>query len=172
MNTTDVAKLLGVSSSTVQRWIKQLELPMERNDRGHYSFTREDIVMLKTIQEQVQNGTLLQELAASKEKKPRTAIIKRQESDPRLEKLLFKVGELDRRLNEKADSVASYQLLQHRREIEELQSVVKQLTERIEKLEEKDENICHSLEKTPASDSINVVRKSRKKNIISLLLGF
>ncbi|WML48042.1 MerR family transcriptional regulator [Neobacillus sp. PS3-34] len=172
MNTTDVAKLLGVSSSTVQRWIKQLELPMERNDRGHYSFTREDIVMLKTIQEQVQNGTLLQELAAAKEKKPRTAIIKRQESDPRLEKLLFKVGELDRRLNEKADSVASYQLLQHRREIEELQSVVKQLTERIEKLEEKDENVCHNLEKIPASDTINVVRKSKKKNIISLLLGF
>jgi chromosome-anchoring protein RacA len=43
MNTSEVAKLLGVSTSTIQRWVKQLELPMERNERGHYHFSSEDI---------------------------------------------------------------------------------------------------------------------------------
>ena len=49
MNTSEVAKLLGVSSSTIQRWVKQLELPMERNERGHYHFNQEDIDLLKNI---------------------------------------------------------------------------------------------------------------------------
>lgn len=58
MNTNEVAKLLGVSASTIQRWIKQLQLPMERNERGHYHFSQEDIELLKEIHEQLQNGTL------------------------------------------------------------------------------------------------------------------
>ncbi|MCL6573756.1 MAG: helix-turn-helix domain-containing protein, partial [Bacillus sp. (in: Bacteria)] len=43
MNTSEVAKLLGVSSSTVQRWVKQLRLPMEKNDRFHYHFNSDYI---------------------------------------------------------------------------------------------------------------------------------
>lgn len=43
MNSSEVAKHLGVSTSTVQRWVKQLNLPMERNERGHYTFKEEDL---------------------------------------------------------------------------------------------------------------------------------
>ena len=39
MNTNMVASELGVSAKTVQRWVKQLNLPAERNELGHYSFT-------------------------------------------------------------------------------------------------------------------------------------
>lgn len=43
MNTNMVASELGVSAKTVQRWVKQLNLPAERNELGHYSFTTEDV---------------------------------------------------------------------------------------------------------------------------------
>ena len=54
MNTSEVAKLLGVSASTIQRWVKQLGLPMEKNERGHYYFCSDDINLLKEIHEQLQ----------------------------------------------------------------------------------------------------------------------
>lgn len=50
MNTNMVASELGVSAKTVQRWVKQLNLPAERNELGHYSFTAEDVKVLKSVQ--------------------------------------------------------------------------------------------------------------------------
>ncbi|MDP4171393.1 MAG: MerR family transcriptional regulator [Bacillota bacterium] len=172
MNTVEVAKLLGVSSSTVQRWVKQLDLPMERNDRGHYSFNEGDINILKTIQEQVQNGTLLQEIAVAKEQKVRKGTGKNVENEQIFESLLFKVNDLERSVNEKADSVASYQLLQHRQEIEELQKTVTELNVRIEKLEAgQKEGKMTPFDQPLISDQMMVNRKQKKKNIISMLLG-
>lgn len=69
MNTSEVAKLLGVSPSTVQRWVKQLGLPMEKNERGHYYFNDVDIDQLKEIHEQLQSGTLIQDITPIKEKR-------------------------------------------------------------------------------------------------------
>ena len=43
LNTKSVAEMLGISTRTVQRWVKQLNLNMERNDLGHFIFTEENI---------------------------------------------------------------------------------------------------------------------------------
>src|SRR3954451_20932720 len=135
MNTSEVAKLLGVSTSTIQRWVKQLELPMERNERGHYHFSSEDIEVLQKIHEQLQNGTLIQEIAPIKEKKsPRKGAVKAVE-DEAIEKLITKVKEIEIDINSKADAVVSYQLLQHRREIEDLQAQVNELTGQLENIQ-------------------------------------
>ncbi|TDK58823.1 MerR family transcriptional regulator [Bacillus salipaludis] len=168
MNTSEVSKLLGVSSSTIQRWVKQLELPMERNERGHYFFKDEDIALLKKIQEQIQNGALLQDIAPVQEKKPRRGIVKAVENDHAIEKLFAKVSELEISLNEKADSVASYQLLQHRREIEELQSQVKALNLQLETLQKQVTELS-----TPVQTEIVHFQKKKpkKKNIVSMLFG-
>ncbi|MEH7097056.1 MerR family transcriptional regulator [Neobacillus vireti] len=173
MNTSEVAKLLGVSSSTIQRWVKQLELPMEKNERGHYHFSSKDIQQLKEIHEKLQTGTLLHEISPVGEKRSiRKGTIKAVENDQVMEKLIGKVKELELSLHAKADSVASYQLLQHRREIEELQDQVKNLTQQVEHLQSKLNELTPPLlpEKPLVFDQTKAKRK--KKNFMSSLLGF
>lgn len=172
MNTSEVAKLLGVSASTIQRWVKQLELPMERNERGHYLFNQENIGMVKNIQIQIQNGTLLQDIAPSHEKNPRKGTIKAIENNRAIDKLYSKLSELEKSINSKADSVASYQLLQHRQEIEDLQNQVKKLTQQLETVQNQLNEIINptQLEKPTVFDNSKTKRK--KKNIVSSLFGF
>jgi chromosome-anchoring protein RacA len=173
MNTSEVARLLGVSASTIQRWVKQLELPMERNERGHYHFNNEDIDLLKNIQTQIQNGTLLQEIAPVQEKKTRKGTVKAApENNSELERLYSIITELETKVNSKADSVASYQLLQHRREIEDLQSQVIKLTKQVE-------NLQSQLQEFKTSDLpgkplvLDQGKHNRKKkNFVSSLFGF
>lgn len=173
MNTSEVAKLLGVSSSTIQRWVKQLKLPMERNERGHYFFNNEDIEVLKKIQEQIQNGAILQEIAPLQEKKPRKGAVNVVEDDQALEKLFKKVSELELSLYAKADSVASYQLLQHRNEIEELQIQVKELSHQLETLQSQLKELKNPHFIEPLTFEQNKPKKkTKKKNIVSELFGF
>ncbi|MDN3018732.1 MerR family transcriptional regulator [Paenibacillus sp. BSR1-1] len=172
MNTSEAAKLLGVSTSTIQRWVKQLDLPMERNERGHYHFNDKDIKVLQEIHEQLQSGTLIQEIVPVKEKKiPRKGIVNSTEKNETFEKLLEKVNKLEMGLHAKADSVASYQLLQHRREIEELQQQIKELTQLVETLQTEMNEMKRppQIEKPLVLDNGKVKRK--KKSFVSSLLG-
>lgn len=174
MNTSEVAKLLGVSASTVQRWVKLMELPMEKNDRGHYHFNNKDIELLKEIHEQLQNGILLQDIAPVMEKRGiRKGAVKRSgEKETAIEMLVTKVSELEINLNTKADSVASYQLLQHRREIDDLQNQVTQLSLELERLQIqiKAMSTPTQIDKPLVLNDGKVRRK--KKNIVSSLFGF
>ncbi|PLR81750.1 MerR family transcriptional regulator [Bacillus sp. V33-4] len=173
MNTTAVAKLLGVSSSTIQRWVKQLDLHMQRNDLGHYSFTEDDIKLLAGIKEQVQNGVLLQEVTVTVQR-PRKGTVKGQLENKDTEKLLSKVSYLESRLEEKADNVVSYQLLQHRSEIEELQNEVMSLTDRIEALEASQIHTDqhHAPEKKLVFEQSTLLKRPKKRKLISSLFGF
>nr|WP_263326184.1 MerR family transcriptional regulator [Neobacillus sp. Marseille-Q6967] len=172
MYTSEVANLLGVSASTVQRWVKQLQLPMERNERGHYLFNNEDIDLLKNIQIQIQNGTLLQDITPVKEKKVRKAAVKKDENNVAFERLFAIVTKLEAKIETKADEVATYQLLQHRREIEELQNQVKTLTSQVKRLESELNEITKPAlpDKPLVLDQGKVKRK--KKNFVSSLFGF
>lgn len=172
MNTSEVANLLGVSSSTIQRWVKQLELPMERNERGHYYFCNDDIELLRSIQAQIQNGALLQEIAPVKEKKTRKGAVKAVENNAAVERLFSIVTELEAKVNSKADSVTSYQLLQHRREIEDLQGQIKNLSNQVVQLQTQLNKLL-----PPASHDTPFAfnqdkGKRKKKNFVSSLFGF
>lgn len=174
MNTSTVSKLLGVSPSTIKRWIKHLDLNMERNDQGHYLFSDEDIELLKKIQEQLCNGMVLQDIEVDEEKiRRRTLQSHGGDSVAGNEKLLAKVDELEKRLDNKADSVTSYQLLQHRREIEELQQEVKLLHERLAALEK----LQGEMKKNRSADLLvfdqsQAMKKPKKKKLLSMLFGF
>lgn len=170
MNTNEVAKLLGVSQSTIQRWVKQLDLPMEKNDRGHYIFSPEDIELIKSIQIQIQNGTLLQDIPPLHAKKERKGIIKMKDNN-HLAELTSKVSLLEKKIDGKADSVAAYQLLQHRREIEDLQSQVLTLLKRVETLEMQNISIQPN-ENSFINDQPRANKKEKKKNIVSSLFSF
>ena len=178
MNTSYVAKLLGVSSSTIQRWVKQLNLEMERNEMGHYSFTEEDLAVFKVIHKQLQNGTILQDVQLARIH-PRHANVKIVKNEPMenesgSQKLLDRVAMLERLVQSKADSVVSYQLLTHRREIEELEKEVNRLQVRLDALENKqaDSPRNPSLQQPLVLDQEKKAPKSRKRNILTLLFGF
>ncbi|PLR95138.1 MerR family transcriptional regulator [Bacillus sp. T33-2] len=173
MNTSAVAKLLGVSPSTIQRWVKQAGLQMVRNELGHYMFTEEKIEILRRMQQQINNGALLQDLTVP-DKKTRKGSAQITENNLAAEKVLTRMTELEKKLDGKADDIVSYQILQHRREIEELQNQIKKLSERLEMLEEKPVEPI----KLPISDKLQAVPDSkpaknpRKRNFFGISLGF
>ncbi|MBT2641318.1 MerR family transcriptional regulator [Bacillus sp. ISL-41] len=173
MNTSAVAKLLGVSPSTIQRWVKQANLQMERTELGHYQFSEESIEVLKDIKDQLNNGVLLQDLKI-KGRKHRKAAIPAVKPDFSVEKLMKRMEEIENRLDRKADEVVSYQILQHRREIEELQNEIGRLKELITGMAEaaaQQEKLAME-ENQPSLSPISPLRKFRKRNIISSFFGF
>lgn len=165
MNTKAVAKLLGISTSTVQRWVKQLNLEMERNELGHFVFSENDIELLKKVKQQLHEGVLLQDISIHLPK--RTGIVKETPADEIIDELMQKVKDLEIGINQKADAVVSYQILQHRREMEELQEQISLLTKRVKQLE------ILLKEKTEiAASSESVGEKPRKKkNFFGFIFG-
>ncbi|WP_191559963.1 MerR family transcriptional regulator [Metabacillus idriensis] len=172
MNTSEVAKLLGVSPKTVQRWVKQLNLQMERNELGHYLFTDEDISTLRDIKEQLNQGILFQEVKVAEKKPARKGLVKAdaQENIPAFQEILQKLAELDQKVNSKADGVVSYQLLQHRREIEELNGRIAELESKIESLEKQKEK--HPKEQALVFDHSSIPKKQKRRNLISSIFSF
>lgn len=175
MNSSEVAKILGVSTSTVQRWVKQLNLPMERNDRGHYTFTKDDLPILENIRDQIQNGALLQEIAPLKTSTPRKGTVKSVEASPDFEKLMMMFSEMERKIDSKADSVASYQLIQHRKEIEELQSQVAELAAALEEMGHREPELKELVtdQPVPLDKSLGMPgKRKKKKKTFSTFFGF
>lgn len=138
MNTSVVAKKIGVSPKTIQRWIKQLELPMERNELGHYMFGNEDVSLLEDIHSQLQKGIPMNEIQEKVRKKKTAKRGSDHVSNEWMEKAFEKITELEHLINKKADDVVSYQLLLQRNEIEELTSRLGQLEKRIAELEKRE----------------------------------
>src|SRR5690606_28741563 len=75
MNTTAVAEMLGVSASTVQRWVKHLGLEMQRNEYGHYVYSEEDIEKLKKFQQELHKGGTAPKSAVKKKERKGTAVL-------------------------------------------------------------------------------------------------
>ena len=170
MNTNEVSKLLGVSPKTVLRWVTQLRLEIERTPLNHYRFSERDVALLHQVQEQLKNGTLLQNIEVH-EKKVRKAKVSNKPprgENKKYDKLVERIEHLERKLSTKADDVVSYQILQHRNEIEELQSVVCQLTQQIETLQTKLE-VASQADCFLTFDEAASTEKSKKKPFFSTL---
>lgn len=146
MNTTLFAKRLGVSTKTVHRWIKQFQLDCRKNEHGHYVFDEEDVIHFKSIQQKVHENMAENQDSTPKPVRRATAVKTTHEPaeapDVReqLESLESRVKANEKKLEEKADEVVSYQILQHRKEIEELQQKVKKLEEMLTFFEKEKEH--------------------------------
>ena len=92
MNTSEVSKLLGVSHSTINRWISQLKLDIDRTALGHYRFSEEDIALLQQIKEQLQSGIILQNIQIG-EKKVRKATVSSKQAASDVNKIVEKLQE-------------------------------------------------------------------------------
>ncbi|MGG0719417.1 MerR family transcriptional regulator [Robertmurraya massiliosenegalensis] len=166
MNTGAVSKLLGVSSSTVQRWVKHLGLEMERNEFGHYQYTEADLETLNEFKEQIQNGVPIQQIQVKKQTRRGSVKLQKEHYS-----LSDKVNKLERSIENKADSVVTYQLLQHRSEIEELKGEIEKLTKQIDEL--------HTLlHQQPSHVNVQtephreLSKKQKKKTVFHTIFGF
>ncbi|TKC19326.1 MerR family transcriptional regulator [Robertmurraya kyonggiensis] len=166
MNTSAISRMLGVSSSTVQRWVKHLGLKMERNEFGHYLYSEEDVQILKEFKQQLQDGVPFQDIQVTK--KVRRGSRNMQRTDEPDQGFLERLKEVERKVESKADSVVSYQLLQHRREIEDLKKEIESLNLQIKELLDRTNQVEEN--QTESTEPILVTRK-RKKVFLSLL-GF
>lgn len=161
--------MLGVSSSTVQRWVKHLGLEMERNEFGHYVYDDEDIELLKEFKQQLQNGVPIQNIVMEKKTRKGYGKIKaNHEQQPQNEELLKKLTELEKNIENKADSVVTYQLLQHRNEIEELKNQIEKLNQQIETLTVR----AQEEEKLAESAAAQEMVKPKRKGMFSSIFGF
>ena len=175
MNTSAVAKLLNVSHSTIQRWVTQLGMDVERNQQGHYQFSNEDIALLRAVQDQLNEGMILQKITIS-DKRTKKGKVKNASSlshqagtNAGDERITERISRLETGLETKADAVVSYQLLQHRRELEEMQQTVKNLEKRIMELESAETARSDYLR---AAEEAAASKKTKKKPLFKNLLTY
>lgn len=168
MSTAAVAKSLGVSRRTLMRWVDQLNLQLAKNELGHYQFSEEDIQTLKQMQED--------QSSVSPQPKEQTrkglVMTKPVVSEDKIVNLTNQIEELEQKIQRKADDVVSYQLLQHRKEMEELVKTIEKLEHRIEELEKMQTKPEFAKDSALVFDHGQATKKPRRKGLISSILGF
>ncbi|MFC0470239.1 chromosome-anchoring protein RacA [Halalkalibacter kiskunsagensis] len=143
MKTKEVSEQLGVNPTTVQRWAKYFGLVCETNEHGHYLFTTEHVNVMKEVQDQLQQGKRMRDIQLTgyepnmQQEKNTQTMVQSAVYEEKLEEVMNRVQELDRKLSQKADDVVSYQLLKHRTELDDMMSLIKSLEERLIKMERK-----------------------------------
>jgi chromosome-anchoring protein RacA len=136
LKTSSVAKRLGVSPKTIQRWVKKYNVPCQKNEAGHYVFDAEAVALLEQIK--FEQGAALEPcINQENPQHPFSADeLFNVYIEPQLNEFTSRLQNIEKKLNEKADDIVSVQLLHHRREIEELASQLHSLEQRLAHLEE------------------------------------
>lgn len=172
MSTAAVAKLLGVSRRTLMRWVNQSDMQLDKNELGHYQFSDEDVKRLKQIQEQTNNQSSQQ--ITQLEATSRKGTVKNMSSLDvnKVDALNERVDELERKIRSKAEDVVSYQLLQHRREMEELLNKISTLEKKVAELENAQQKRESIKDHVLVFDQSPPPTKPRRKNLISSIFSF
>lgn len=171
-----IAKKLGVSPKAVVRIAQQLNLTI-KNKYGHFIFTQGDLDLMleyhRSQMDQPQNSQTTQKPSSNDVEKLKTQIntIVQNTSSNDFEQLTAQFTTITRRLDrmeeqmqDKANDVVTYQLLQHRREIEEM-------LERIQKLEaalKKEEPIYITPDAKPTYER---EKKPKRRKMIFSIFG-
>ncbi|MBA2871350.1 chromosome-anchoring protein RacA [Anoxybacillus calidus] len=150
LKTSSVAKRLGVSPKTVQRWIKKYNIPCPRNEAGHYVFDAETITLLEQIKFE-QGAALEEESDMDIETTAKETLypddIFETHVKPHIEEMTARLQSVERKLEQKADDVVSFQVLQHRKEIDELVEHIQKLESRIVQLEQANRHLAAEQER-------------------------
>ncbi|WP_282936901.1 MerR family transcriptional regulator [Paenibacillus sp. RC67] len=168
VSTKEVAQILGVSPTTIKRWVAFFQGWFQKDELGHYIYSPEDVERLKHIHEQLQQGKTMQAIMSSDTNslKPSKAF---ETSPPSYEtdELLQRITQLELQLAQKADDIVSMQILQHRTELEEIRKTVQTLAEDLESIQRSlsrhSERTLASLRETP--------KANKKKSFISALFS-
>ncbi|EMA6344261.1 chromosome segregation protein [Bacillus cytotoxicus] len=151
-----IAKKLGVNPKAVVRIAQQLNLTIQKNKYGHYIFTKSDFdQMLEYHRSQMEQDSTSQTKSSNE-----------------IEQLVIQLNTITKRLDhieeqmqDKANDVVTYQLLQHRREMEEMLTKIEKLETSIQKEE--------PVYITPDSQSTyEREKKPKRRKMILSMFGF
>jgi chromosome-anchoring protein RacA len=167
--TREIAKAIHVNPSTVQRWIKYFNLAYNVNSNGHFEIPNTTYDQLKVIYAQMKQGKKLSDVCLVEEAKgsaqtKKVAMIPAIQVEQKMEELLNQLDQLERKVRNKADDVVEYQILHQRKEINELNKIITQLSTRINILEDQLVN------KSSSSATLN--ESSGKKRRLAGIFSF
>ncbi|WP_459503018.1 chromosome segregation protein [Bacillus sp. C1] len=151
-----IAKRLGVSPKAVVRIAQQLNLSIKKNKYGHFIFTQNDLdKMLEYHRSQI-------EPTSSPTIEPS---IDFEKFVTQLNTITHRLNRIEEKMQDKADDVVNYQLLQHRRELEEMMDKIQKLEAALEKKEQ----IYITPDITPTYER---EEKPKRRKMIFSIFGF
>lgn len=168
-STRDVAVKLGVSTTTVKRWVAFFQGWFQKDEFGHYVFLAEDVNRLRIIKEQLQEGKTMQSIMdAHNNSIPREKAPSPLPLPIETDELRKRISQLELLLGQKADDIVNVQVLQHRNELEEIRKMVQALAADVETIQRSlsrhSERTLASLRETP--------KATKKKSFLSMLFSF
>ncbi|GGB52340.1 chromosome-anchoring protein RacA [Fictibacillus barbaricus] len=135
LKTKTVSEELGVNPTTVQRWVRHFNIQCDKNEHGHYLFRQEDIEQLKEIKSQLDNGLLMSDIQIQSIQTTDKSLELPTQFEEKFSRLNAAIEALEKKIEEKADAVVSYQMLQHASELEELIKKMENMEARLQDLE-------------------------------------
>lgn len=165
--TKEVSALLGVNPTTVQRWVKYFNLHCQINEHGHYIFLAPHVELLKEIHSQLREGKKLKDIKISSSHSDLVNVVAdREKKDmvPRhvyfhkIDDMMERIEQLESKLSQKADDVVSYQLLNHRSEIDAMGKMLKNIENKLAEMEEK---LAKAVDTDVATELVNGKEKKR-----------
>jgi chromosome-anchoring protein RacA len=134
LKTKDAAEALGVSQTTIKRWVFNFSHTFQKDRFGHYIFTEQDISRLHYIKSRVELGDSIDQITLPSDI-PAEPAKNDKDGDDDTAEMISRIRQIERSLAQKADEVVSMQILQHRKELEELRRVVEQLAASVESMQ-------------------------------------
>ncbi|ENQ3106396.1 chromosome-anchoring protein RacA [Bacillus sp. 491mf] len=119
-----IAKTLGISPKAVIRLAQQMGLELKKNKFGHYVFFEKDLQQMLDFQRSAPSQNHEPSSYHAAEAAPSNEM---EQFIKELKHLSLRLDRLEEKLHNKADDVVSYQLLQHRNEMEEMYAKINQL---------------------------------------------
>lgn len=135
LKTKTVSEELGVNPTTVQRWVRHFNIQCDKNEHGHYLFKQEDIEQLREIKAQLDNGLLMSDIQIQSFHTSEKSVELPTQFEEKFDRLNEAIRALEKKVEEKADAVVSYQMLQHASELEELIKKMENMEARLQDLE-------------------------------------
>jgi chromosome-anchoring protein RacA len=135
LKTKTVSEELGVNPTTVQRWVRHFNIQCDKNEHGHYLFKQDDIEQLREIKSQLDNGLLMSDIQIQSFQTAEKSVELPTQFEEKFDRLNAAIRALEKKVEEKADAVVSYQMLQHASELEELIKKMENMEVRLQDLE-------------------------------------
>ena len=143
MKTKDMAQTLGVSQTTVKRWVSHYPDSFRKDRYGHYVFSEQDVERVRHIKLMVEQGMALDEISLSEighSMTMETAAAAERTADACggafgiADDLQVTIARIEAALSPKADDGVTFPFLKQREELEDIRKTVERLTETVEAL--------------------------------------
>lgn len=142
--TKDVARELNVSATTVKRWACHFRNRFRKDEAGRYVFTVEDLDTLRMVKQRLDEGAQLNSIELGEAPDVTDAAVKIAAAAstvpgmaaPAADKRLWeRLDMLELQLDQKANEVTEFKVLQHRKELDELRSQIADISQILERME-------------------------------------